>query len=251
MAMGMSSADEMRNTGVLRSAEDDVNFGVDERRKRVLLSWSSGKDCAWALHLLRQRDDVEVVALVTTFNEAFGRVAMHAVRCELVRMQAERAGLPLWEIPLPWPCSNEQYEAQMKGVCERAVAEGISQVAFGDLYLRDIRAYREKQLAGTGLEPIFPVWDIPTRELASQMISAGVKAKLTCVDPRKLDESFAGRDFDATLLNNLPEGIDPCGENGEFHTFCYASPVFSEAIPVTVGEVVTRDGFVFADLLCE
>jgi len=217
--------------------------------KRVLLSWSSGKDCAWALHLLRQRDDVEVVALVTTFNEAFGRVAMHAVRRDLVRMQAERVGLPLWEIPLPWPCSNEQYEAQMKGVCERAVAEGIEQVAFGDLYLRDIRAYREKQLAGTGLEPIFPVWDIPTRELAEQMIAAGVRAKLTCVDPRKLEESFAGREFNDALLNDLPEGIDPCGENGEFHTFCYASPVFREAIPVTVGEVVTRDGFCFADLL--
>ncbi len=219
--------------------------------KRVLLSWSSGKDCAWALHLLRQRNDVEVVAWVTTFNEAFGRVAMHAVRRELVRMQAERAGLPLWEIPLPWPCSNEQYEAQMKGVCERAVAEGIEQVAFGDLFLRDIRAYREKQLAGTGLEPIFPVWDIPTRELAEQMISAGVGAKLTCVDPRKLPESFAGREFDAALLQDLPEGIDPCGENGEFHTFCYASPVFRAPIPVTVGEVVTRDGFCFADLVGE
>ena len=219
--------------------------------KRVLLSWSSGKDCAWALHLLRQRNDVEVVAWVTTFNEAFGRVAMHAVRRELVRMQGERAGLPLWEIPLPWPCSNEQYEAQMKGVCERAVAEGIEQVAFGDLFLRDIRAYREKQLAGTGLEPIFPVWDIPTRELAEQMISAGVGAKLTCVDPRKLPESFAGREFDAALLQDLPEGIDPCGENGEFHTFCYASPVFRAPIPVTVGEVVTRDGFCFADLVGE
>lgn len=219
--------------------------------KRVLLSWSSGKDCAWALHLLRQREDVEVVALATTFNEAFGRVAMHAVRRDLVRIQAERVGLPLWEIPLPWPCSNEQYEAQMKGVCERAVAEGIEQVAFGDLFLRDIRAYREKQLAGSGLEPIFPVWDIPTRELAEQMIAAGVRAKLTCVDLRKLEENFAGREFDHSLLEQLPVATDPCGENGEFHTFCYASPVFREAIPVTVGEVVTRDGFCFADLVSE
>jgi uncharacterized protein (TIGR00290 family) len=217
--------------------------------KRVLLSWSSGKDSAWALHLLRQRADVQVVALVTTFNEAFGRVAMHAVRRELVHMQAERAVLPLWEIPLPWPCSNAQYEEQMAGVCARAVAEGIEQVAFGDLYLRDIRAYREKQLAGTGLEPVFPVWDIPTRQLAGEMIAAGVRAKLTCVDPRKLDASFAGRDFDESLLRDLPDGIDPCGENGEFHTFCYASPVFRAAIPVTVGEVVERDGFVFADLV--
>jgi uncharacterized protein (TIGR00290 family) len=219
--------------------------------KRVLLSWSSGKDSAWALHLLRQRDDVEVVALVTTFNEAFGRVAMHSVRRELVRMQAERAGLPLWEIPLPWPCSNEQYEAQMKGVCERAVAEGIEQVAFGDLYLRDIRAYREKQLVGTGLEPVFPCWDIPTRQLAEDMIAAGVKARLTCVDPKQLDVKFAGREFDAALLRDLPEGVDPCGENGEFHTFCYASPVFREAIPVVAGEVVVRDGFCFADILPE
>jgi uncharacterized protein (TIGR00290 family) len=217
--------------------------------KRVLLSWSSGKDSAWALHRLRQRDDCEVVALVTTFNEAFGRVAMHSVRRELVRMQAELAGLPLWEIPLPWPCSNEQYEAQMKGVCGRAVTEEIEQVAFGDLYLRDIRAYREKQLAGTGLEPIFPVWDIPTRELAGEMLAAGVKAKLTCVDPKQLDVSFAGRDFDEALLRDLPEWVDSCGENGEFHTFCYASPVFREAIAVEAGEVVVRDGFCFADLL--
>jgi len=220
-------------------------------RKRVLLSWSSGKDSAWALHLLRQRDDVEVVALVTTFNEAFGRVAMHSVRRELVQMQAERVGLPLWEIPLPWPCSNAQYEELMAGVCRRAVVEGIEQVAFGDLYLRDIRAYREKQLAGTGLEPVFPVWDIPTRELAGEMIGAGVKAKLTCVDPRQLDAGFVGREFDTTLLRDLPEGVDPCGENGEFHTFCYASPVFREAIAVRSGEVVERDGFCFADLLAE
>ncbi len=217
--------------------------------KRVLLSWSSGKDCAWALHLLLQCEDCEVVALVTTFNEAFGRVAMHAVRRELVQMQAERAGLPLWEIPLPWPCTNEQYDAQMKGVCERAVAEGIDQVAFGDLYLRDVRAYREKQLAGTGLEPVFPCWDIPTRELAREMIAAGVRAKLTCVDSRKLPESFAGREFNEALLRELPEGVDPCGENGEFHTFCHASPVFREAIAVQLGEVVVRDGFCFADLM--
>lgn len=217
--------------------------------KKVLLSWSSGKDSAWALHLLRQCDDVAVVALVTTFNEAFGRVAMHAVRRELVQAQAEQAGLPLWEIPLPWPCSNEQYEAQMNGVCERAMAEGIEQVAFGDLYLREIRAYREKQLAGTGLEPVFPCWEIPTRELAREMIAAGVRARLTCVDPKQLDMRFAGREFDEELLRDLPEGVDPCGENGEFHTFCYASPVFREGIAVVAGEVVERDGFCFADLV--
>ena len=219
--------------------------------KRVLLSWSSGKDSAWALHLLRQRAEVEVVALLTTFNEAADRVAMHAVRRELARLQAARVGLPLWEVDLPWPCTNDKYEEIMRGVCQRAVAEGMDQVAFGDLYLRDVRAYRERQLAGTGLEPIFPLWDLPTRQLAHAMLAAGVRAKLTCVDPRKLPEEFAGREFDAGLLSELPEGVDPCGENGEFHTFVYASPVFREALSVKGGEIVRRDGFVFADVMAE
>ena len=219
--------------------------------KRVLLSWSSGKDSAWALHLLRQRAEVEVVALLTTFNEAADRVAMHAVRRELARLQAARVGLPLWEVDLPWPCTNDKYEEIMRGVCQRAVAEGIDQVAFGDLYLRDVRAYRERQLAGTGLEPIFPLWDLPTRQLAHSMLDAGVRAKLTCVDPAKLPEEFAGREFDAGLLSELPEGVDPCGENGEFHTFVYASPVFREALSVKGGEIVRRDGFVFADVMAE
>ena len=217
--------------------------------KRVLLSWSSGKDSAWALHLLRQQPNVEVVALLTTFNTAADRVAMHAVRRTLVKMQAERAGLPLWEIELPWPCSNDDYECRMRAVVERALAEGADAVAFGDLFLEDIRAYRVKQLAGTALEPLFPVWGIPTGELAQQMIAGGVRAKLTCVDPAKLDPSFAGREFDAALLRDLPDGIDPCGENGEFHSFVYAAPVFSSAIAVEAGEVVTRDNFVFADVL--
>ena len=217
--------------------------------KRVLLSWSSGKDSAWALHLLRQQPNVEVVALLTTFNTAADRVAMHAVRRTLVKMQAERAGLPLWEIELPWPCSNDDYECRMRAVMERALAEGVDAVAFGDLFLEDIRAYRVKQLAGTALEPLFPVWGIPTGELAQQMIAGGVRAKLTCVDPAKLDASFAGREFDAALLRDLPDGIDPCGENGEFHSFVYAAPVFSSAIAVEAGEVVTRDNFVFADVL--
>lgn len=219
------------------------------RKKRVLLSWSSGKDSAWALHLLRQRQDVEVVALATSFNEEFGRVAMHAVRQELVLAQAERAGLPLWEVPLPWPCSNAEYEARMAVLWQRARDEQIDQVAFGDLFLEEIRAYRIQQLAPTGLEPIFPVWLIPTAELADQMISAGVKATLTCVDPRRLDRSFAGREFGRELLAELPAAVDPCGENGEFHTFCYDSPVFSRPIAVQLGETVERDGFVFADLL--
>ena len=217
--------------------------------KRVLLSWSSGKDSAWALHLLRQQPDVEVVALLTTFNTAADRVAMHAVRRTLVKMQAERAGLPLWEVEPPWPCSNDDYECRMRAVVERALAEGADAVAFGDLFLEDIRAYRVKQLAGTALEPLFPVWGIPTGELAQQMIAGGVRAKLTCVDPAKLDPSFAGREFDTALLRDLPDGIDPCGENGEFHSFVYAAPVFSSAIAVEAGEVVTRDNFVFADVL--
>ncbi len=220
-------------------------------KKKVLLSWSSGKDSAWALHVLREQDEVELVALLTTFNHAMDRVAMHAVRRSLVRMQAERAGLPLWEVELPWPCSNEQYEALMAEACQRALDAGVEQVAFGDLYLRDVRAYRERQLAGTGLEPIFPLWDVPTRALAEQMIAAGVKARLTCVDPRKLERGFAGRDFDGELLRALPSEVDPCGENGEFHSFVYASPAFSSPIAIRSGEVVERDGFVFADLLPE
>lgn len=217
--------------------------------RRVLLSWSSGKDSAWALHLLRQSPEVRVEALVTTFNAAAGRVAMHAVRRCLVEEQASSAGLPLWQVDLPWPCSNVQYEQIMRGVCRRAVAEGITAIAFGDLFLEDIRAYREKQLEGSGLDPLFPVWHIPTRQLAAEMLAAGVCAKITCVDPAKLGRSFAGRDFDLDLLESLPPAADPCGENGEFHTFVYDAPVFARPIPVETGEIVDRDGFIFADLM--
>jgi len=199
--------------------------------------------------MLRQQPELQVVALLTTFNSAADRVAMHAVRRTLVKLQAERTGIPLWEVELPWPCSNDDYECRMRAVVERAVAEGVDAVAFGDLFLEDIRAYRVRQLAGTGLQPLFPVWGIPTEELARQMIAAGLRAKLTCVDPAKLDASFAGREFDAALLLELPEGIDPCGENGEFHSFVYEAPVFSSPIAVQTGEVVRRDNFVFADVL--
>jgi uncharacterized protein (TIGR00290 family) len=174
---------------------------------------------------------------------------MHAVRRELVERQAAAVGLPLWAVPLPWPCSNEQYESLMARTCAKAVAEGIEGVAFGDLFLEDVRAYREKQLKDTGLRPIFPVWGVPTRELAREMIASGVRAKLTCVDTGKLDRSFAGREFDEALLADLPEGVDPCGERGEFHSFVYAGPMLNEVLAVTVGETVVRDQFVFADVV--
>lgn len=216
---------------------------------RVLLSWSSGKDSAWALHLLRQDPAVEVGALLTTFNDEADRVAMHAVRRELAERQAAAARLPLWHVPLPSPCPNDVYEARMRDVMTRARDEQFTHVAFGDLFLEDIRQYREEKLAGTGLAPLFPVWARPTPALAREMLDAGLDAVLTCVDPRQLDASFAGRRFDAALLADLPEGVDPCGERGEFHTFCCAGPMFAEPIPVERGVVVERDGFVFADLL--
>lgn len=201
--------------------------------------------------MLRQRPDVQVVALVTSFNTEANRVAMHAVRRALVEAQAEQTGVPLWAVELPSPCSNQEYEERMRTVWERARADGISAVAFGDLFLQDIRDCRVRQLQGSGLEPLFPVWQIPTQQLGRDMIAAGVKAKITCVDPAKLAKSFAGRDYDLSLLQALPPEVDPCGENGEFHTFVYDAPVFSRPIEVRTGEVVERDGFVFADVLPE
>jgi uncharacterized protein (TIGR00290 family) len=217
--------------------------------KRILLSWSSGKDSAWSLHVLRQRGEYKVAGLLTTFNEAADRVAMHAVRRDLVEQQAAAAGLPLWAVPLPWPCSNEQYESLMAQTCAKAVSEGIEGVAFGDLFLGDVRAYREKQMTGTGLQPIFPVWGRPTRALAEEMIAGGLLAKLTCVDTTKLDQSFAGREFDQSLLSALPAGVDPCGERGEFHSFVYAGPMLNATLPISVGVTVIRDQFAFADLI--
>lgn len=217
--------------------------------KKVLLSWSSGKDSAWSLWLLRQDPEVEVAGLLTTVNQAFDRVAMHAVRRLLLEAQAEAVGLPLQVIPIPWPCSNQRYEQILAGVCDQARQAGIEAIAFGDLFLRDIREYREAQMRGTGLRPLFPLWELPTVELAQQMIGAGLRAKLTCVDPRRLDRSFAGRDFDAVLLADLPASVDPCGENGEFHSFVYAGPMFRHPLEISIGEVAERDGFVFADVL--
>jgi uncharacterized protein (TIGR00290 family) len=216
--------------------------------KRVLVSWSSGKDSAWSLYVLRQQGECEVVGLLTTFNGEADRVAMHAVRRELVERQASAAGLPLWSVPLPWPCSNEQYELLMAETCAKAVAADIEGIAFGDLFLEDVRTYREKQMRNTGLQPIFPLWGQPTWDLAKLMIASGMRAKLTCVDTQKLDASFAGREFDDNLLAALPDGVDPCGEKGEFHSFVYSGPVLSVDIAVSVGESVVRDQFVFADL---
>ena len=216
--------------------------------RRILLSWSSGKDSAWSLHVLRQHGEYEIVGLLTTFNKAADRVAMHAVRRELVEQQALASGLPLWNVPLPWPSSNEQYELLMAETCARAVAAGIEGIAFGDLFLEDVRSYREKQMKDTGLEPIFPLWGQPTRELANEMIASGLRAKLTCIDTHQLDASFIGCEFDENLLAALPAGVDPCGERGEFHSFVYAGPMLKVDIAVFVGESVVRDQFIFADL---
>lgn len=217
-------------------------------RTSVILSWSSGKDCAWALHVLRQCSDVTVVGLVTTVNEAFGRVAMHGVRIELARRQAEAAGLPLDELALPWPCPNETYERIMGDYVARKATEGVGAFAFGDLFLEDVRRYREEKLAAAGMKALFPLWGLDTKTLAGDMIAAGLDARIVCLDPRKLSADFAGRRFDLSLLADLPAGIDPCGENGEFHTFACAGPMFAQPIAVQRGETVERDGFVFCDL---
>lgn len=214
---------------------------------KTILSWSSGKDSAWALHLLRKDPDVEVTGLLVTVNKAFDRVAMHGVRRTLVETQARAAGLPLHVVAIPWPCSNDDYEQAMSAYLAGARASGVEAIAFGDLFLEDIRAYREARLAGTGLKPLFPVWGIETKQLAAQMISGGLAARIVCLDPNKLDRSFAGRPFDCRLIADLPPAVDPCGENGEFHTFACAGPMFAEPIPVTPGETLERDGFIFTD----
>src|SRR5216684_47100 len=216
---------------------------------KTLVSWSSGKDSAWLVHVLRTMPEIEIGALLTTINERAQRVAMHAVRTELLEAQADALGVPLWQVPIPSPCSNEEYERAMSAAVARAVAEGFTRAAFGDLFLEDVRTYREDRLAGTGLAPIFPLFGADTGKLAREMIAAGLGARLTCVNPNTLDRSFAGREFDAALLADLPESVDPCGERGEFHSFAYRGPMFQREIPIENGIVVERDGFVFADLL--
>lgn len=217
-------------------------------RKKALISWSSGKDSAWTLHLLQQAGDYEIVGLQTTMNAEFDRVAMHGTRRALVEAQAEAAGLPLRAVPLPWPCSNEQYEAAMREACAQAVAEGVEVIAFGDLFLEDVRRYREEKLAGTGLTPVFPLWGLPTDALVREMLRGGLRARIVCVDPAKLPRQYAGRDLDEEMLDAMPAEVDRCAERGEFHTVAYAGPMFRSAIPVANGEIVERDGFVFADV---
>ncbi|MGE5184352.1 MAG: ATP-binding protein [Acidobacteriota bacterium] len=218
-------------------------------RPKALVSWSSGKDAAHALAEVRRAGELDVVGLVTTVNAAFERVAMHGVRRALLARQAAACGLPLHEIELPWPCPNEAYERALAAALVRARADGVTHVVFGDLFLEDIRAYREAQLAALGLTCVFPLWGRDTRALADAMVASGLRAYLACVDPRQLDRAFAGRVFDAALLRELPPHVDPCGERGEFHTFATDGPMFAHPVAIVAGEVVERDGFVFADLL--
>jgi uncharacterized protein (TIGR00290 family) len=216
---------------------------------KTLIAWSSGKDSAWALHEARQSGAYEIVGALTTVTESFGRVSMHGVREALLKAQLEAAGIPLQIVPIPFPCPNEVYEARMGVALSQAEAQGVTDVIFGDLFLEDVRAYREAKMAGTGIAPVFPLWGRPTDALARAMIDGGLEARLVTVDLKVMPKSFAGRKFDAALLADLPAGVDPCGERGEFHTCVLAGPMFSRAIPASLGDVVERDGFAFADLI--
>lgn len=220
-------------------------------RRAALLCWSSGKDSAWALETLRRRDDLEVVGLLTTVNAEHDRVAMHAVRRSVLRAQAECVGLPLHEIEIPAGCSNEQYEAALAQAVASAYARGVRAMAFGDLFLEDVRRYREDQLAGTGIEPLFPLWGEPTDALVRRMLASGLRARITCVDPRVASGSLAGRELTLDLIEELPPEIDPCGERGEFHTFAFDGRMFRRPVPIHAGETVERDGFVFTDLVLQ
>jgi len=215
---------------------------------KTMVSWSSGKDSAWMVHVLRAKPEFRLGGLLTTINAAANRVAMHAVRVDLLEAQAEALGLPLWKVPIPSPCPNDEYERAMAATVRRAADEGFTHVAFADLFLEDVRRYREQCLSGTGLTPVFPLFGVNTAALAREMIASGLAARLTCIDPRVLDRRFAGREFDADLLADLPPGADPCGERGEFHTFAYRGPMFRRHIPIETGITVERDGFVFTDL---
>lgn len=218
-------------------------------KKKTLVSWSSGKDSAWSLHVLRQSADVEVIGLMTTMNQLYQRISIHAVRCELLQRQAEAVGLPLRLIDLPYPCTNAQYEAAMEAFITQVKQDGIECIAFGDLFLADIKEYREAKLAGTGITPLFPLWQTPTDALARRMIAGGLRAVVTCVDPQMLPASFAGREFNQQFLKDLPGSVDPCGERGEFHTFVFNGPMFSKPVAIEGGEISEREGFIYADVL--
>jgi len=220
-------------------------------KKQTLVSWSSGKDCAWALHSLRQQSEVDVVGLFSTVNQEFERVAMHAVRNELVRQQAKSLGLPIQLIPIPYPCDDSAYGDIMKAFITQAKKQGVECIAFGDLFLESVRKYREDNLAGTGITPIFPLWGIPTEKLSREMVNSGLRAKVTCIDPKQLSADFSGRDYDESFLQDLPPHVDPCGENGEFHSFVYDGPMFEKKLSIHTGETLSRDGLVFTDLMLE
>lgn len=218
------------------------------RRKRAVVSWSTGKDCAWALHRVRREATVEPVGLLVTVNARFRRVSMHGVRLELAERQAEALGLPLIVVELPWPCTNEEYEARMAATCRNLRQQGVEAIVFGDIHLAEVRAYRESRLAGTGLEPLFPLWGMEPSALIAQMLEAGLRCLITCLDPARMDRSLAGAELTTEVIQRLPAGVDPCGENGEFHTFAFAGPMFRHPLAVADSGVVERDGFVYADL---
>ena len=221
---------------------------LKQSRPKALISWSSGKDSAFALHEIRRSGEFDVVGALTTVTETFARVSIHGVRQEILRAQCEAAGLPQAIVPIPYPCPNEVYEARMGEAVAKAIADGVTHMIFGDLFLEDIKAYREQKLAGTGITPVFPLWQRSTLALAHAMIASGLEAYLATVDRKKLPAGFAGRKFDAQLLADLPDGVDPCGENGEFHTCVVAGPMFSQRLAVTTGERVERDGYAYCDL---
>ncbi len=219
--------------------------------KKTLMSWSSGKDSAWALYKLQQNPEIELLGLFCTVNKEFDRVAMHGVRAELLKKQAKSVGLPLEIIEIPYPCSNAEYEKIMGQFVERAKSDNIDYFAFGDLFLEDVRNYREEKLKGSGIKPIFPIWGMPTDKLSREMISSGLRTVITCVNPKQIPEEFVAREFDESFLDSLPKTTDPCGENGEFHSFVFDGPMFKEQIEIFIGDIVHRDGFVFADVLAK
>jgi uncharacterized protein (TIGR00290 family) len=219
-----------------------------QRKPKALIAWSSGKDSAWALHELRKDGNYDIAGALTTVTDDFGRVSMHGVREELLRAQLDAAQLSSTIVRIPFPCPNEIYEQRMRDALAQAKSDGVTHVIFGDLFLADLRAYREQRLSEIGMTAVFPLWQRPTDALARDMIAAGLQAHLATVDLKRLPQSFAGRAFDAALLSDLPTDVDPCGENGEFHSFVAAGPMFTRAIPVATGETVVRDGFAYADL---